>query len=232
MTTFPSRRDGRQGPVLVLGNGIFPSPRRLAPFLAAAALKICCDGAADKACRLGIVPDLVIGDLDSVSGTARRKARKTVRINGQDSTDLEKAMAWLERNGLGRRRTVLAGFTGGRTDFTLYNLHLLRRFAGRDIAMIDDFFTIYPARSGTELTDLKKGTLVSLLPLCRTDGVTTTGLKWNLKNAVLEPGGLESASNRVAGKTASVRFKTGFLLWFEGVTPKTHGSSKISGART
>jgi thiamine pyrophosphokinase len=214
MTTFPNRRDRRQGPVLVLGNGLFPSRRRLAPFLRRAALVVCCDGAADKALRQRAVPDLLIGDLDSASVAARKKAARTVRIGEQDSTDLEKALAWLDRNGWGRRQTVLAGFTGGRTDFTLYNLHLLKRFAARDLVMIDDLFTIVPARSGRPRIGLRKGSLVSLLPLSRTTGVTTTGLEWDLEDATLEPGGLESASNRAAASTVTVRYRRGFLLWF------------------
>ena len=230
MRTSPSNRD--ESHVLVFGNGTFPGLRRLTPFLAGSALNICCDGAADKALKLGIIPDLVIGDLDSVSAAGKKKSRSVVPVGNQDSTDLEKALAWLDRKGMGRRRTVLAGFTGDRADFTLYNLHLLKRFADRDLLMIDDRFSIFPARPRTALSGLKKGTLISLMPLSRTTDVTTTGLKWNLKNATLEPGGIESVSNRSVSGSVSLRFKKGFLLWFvsvDGILP--HSSLKNREAR-
>jgi len=214
MTIPRKNKAGPKGIVLVLGNGQFPPLRRLNGVLKSAVRIVCCDGAADKALRAGIVPDVVVGDLDSISPAAKKKIGNIVSVKRQDMTDLEKAMAWCRENGLGRNRFVLAGFTGGRSDFTLYNLHLLKRFADRDVTLIDDFFRIFPARNGTALSGLAEGTLVSLVPLERTTGVTTQGLKWDLKNAVLEPGGLESASNRVRKNPARLRYKKGFLLWF------------------
>jgi len=215
MTTFP-RSDSAKGTVLVLGNGNFPSRKRLAPWIKKSGLIVCCDGAADKALAYGIVPDVAIGDLDSISPRARKKARKIVRVPDQDSTDLEKALAWCGRNAADKKQVVLAGFTGGRTDFTLYNLFLLKKFADRDPVMIDDSFTVFPARSGTPLSGLVKGTRISLMALERTVAVTTSGLKWNLRNGTLEPGRLQSVSNRVTSPVVTVVFKKGFLLWFIG----------------
>jgi len=216
MTTFPGRPDPEAGSVLVLGNGSFPSRSRLAPFLRSSLLTVACDGAADKALKAGIVPDVLIGDLDSASPAAKKKVRRVVAVADQDSTDLDKALDWLTANGFAKARIVLAGFTGGRSDFTLYNIHRLRRYGRLDLVMIDDLFTVFAARSGTAVPGLEKGTLVSLVPVLRSAGVTTTGLKWNLKNAVLEPGGLESASNRASAATVRVTYRGGFLLWFVG----------------
>ena len=55
---------------------------------------VCADGGANHARRLGITPDIIIGDLDSITASTKNYFKKIplVLVADQYSTDLEKAI--------------------------------------------------------------------------------------------------------------------------------------------
>ena len=79
------------------------------------------DGGADGALTAGIMPDAVIGDLDSASSRARQTFKNIpfIHVKRQDNTDLEKALDWLTLQQFDE--CFIVGATGGRLDFTLGN---------------------------------------------------------------------------------------------------------------
>ena len=83
--------------VLLLGNGETLPTVFLKKLAAGADFILATDGAADRALAGGIIPDAVIGDLDSVSASARKKLATVpfISVDRQDNTDLEKALNWL-----------------------------------------------------------------------------------------------------------------------------------------
>lgn len=88
------------------------------------------DGGADHLARIGLRPDAVIGDLDSISNGARRwigEERLVVRPE-KDRTDLEKALIHAFDD-LGVERLTVLAAVGGRPDHELGNLGLLARKA-------------------------------------------------------------------------------------------------------
>jgi thiamine pyrophosphokinase len=193
--------------ILVLGNGEFPNPTLLYNLVRDAELIMCCDGSADKLLQYRIVPDYIIGDLDSVSKAVMKKVppKRLIKVIRQDNTDLEKAFDFLKKKKWHNAAISVAGITGLRTDLTLYNIHLLKRFQDWNLTVYDDFFMISRIERYFELHGMPVGVVCSLLPAEGSVKVTTQGLKYELKNAMLSPGGTESVSNLSAADTVAIK---------------------------
>ena len=199
---------------LILANGDPPSRRLFDSLRQSSHLLICADGGANIAHRWGVRPDLVIGDLDSIHRTVIKALPSGIvqRVDEQESTDLEKALALCQRRRV--RRVVVLGATGGRLDHAAGNLSALLKFSIRmDVRFVDDLGEVRAAGRGGMLK-VQPGTTVSLLPMTRCTGVTTRGLKWNLSRSVLQWGVRESTSNVVISSRASLRVERGDLLIF------------------
>ncbi len=207
---------------LIVANGDMPAHELVRQLAEEAEFVLAADGGGDRAIAAGVVPELVAGDLDSLSDAAREQlgAARLRRIADPETTDLEKVIAVaLER---GATTIVICGAGGGRADHALANLSVLVRFRGRAaISIIDDLFTIRLVDGETAI-ERPAGTVVSLVAIGRCEGVTTTGLRWPLENATLEfsPRGIH---NEVAASVASVRAASGDLLLFEGRWVEKHG---------
>jgi thiamine pyrophosphokinase len=202
--------------VLILAGGTTPTHQiRLA--LPPAAMCIAADSGLDHARRLGLRPDVVVGDLDSVSPQALAWAHEVgidvVRHpTDKDKTDLELALDLAA--GHGPARIVVAGIGGGRFDHLLANVATLahHRYAGPDIDAFVDTALISVVR-GERILRGVVGELVSLLPVGGdVVGVTTTGLRYRLENETLRAGGSRGVSNVFIEDRASVAVTEGVLL--------------------
>ena len=108
---------------------------------------------------------------------------------------------------LGVTAAVLTGVTGRRTDHTLWNLSLLKRYADRlQLLMVDDYCHIRLLGAGTVTHfHARVGLRLSLSPLDGAAyGVTTTGLRWSLTDENLVPGQRDGISNEVVISPVSV----------------------------
>lgn len=84
---------------------------------------ICADSGYDKAIDAGIIPDLILGDFDSVNNTLPDNIEILRSPTHKDDTDTMLAVRTaLER---GYDNIVLAGACGGRTDHTIANIATL-----------------------------------------------------------------------------------------------------------
>jgi len=175
-------------------------------FLAAA------DGGADKLLEAGIMPDAVVGDLDSVSAGARKKipAERFFFVDNQNNTDLEKALTFLTARGC--KACTLVGFTGGRKDFSAGNLTTLFAFADKmDLCVLSDGWTIFPL-TRTRSFACEKGKRVSLIVLQTCQNVSLKGLKFPLKNTRLSFGTTRTLSNETTCKRFTISLKSGKML--------------------
>lgn len=204
---------------LILANGSAPSKSLLNRHLADADVFICADGGANAAAKLGVVPDLIIGDLDSIHpATVKKFSGVTARrIADQNSTDLEKALTWSHKNGYKAVRVL--GATGGRLDHTVGNLSALVKFSRKcTVTFHDADGDIYVV--GTERNfDVPAGTTVSLLPMTLCEGVMTRGLKWELRYESLALGQREGTSNLVVSSPVTIKLRRGDLLLFVATDP-------------
>jgi thiamine pyrophosphokinase len=199
---------------VILANGLPPKKELLLNQLKEEAFLICADGGANTAAKLGLRPDLIIGDLDSILASTVRTFSKirTRRMGDQNSTDLEKALAWAVRGGY--TDIVVMGATGGRLDHLTGNLSALGKFARKArVAFVDNFGEL--SAVGSELVlDVPAGTTVSLIPLSRCEGIVTSGLKWELRNGTLEMGVRDGISNVVMASPATISVRRGTLLLY------------------
>ena len=146
---------------------------------AGADLLLAADGGANHLARIGLRPEAVVGDLDSIRPGVRRWVGEShvIHMAEQDSTDLHKTLAYAIDDRRATRVTVLA-LLGGRVDHGLENLALLARWSPRArIDAWDGATRIVPVAGELKLS-LEPGQTVSLIPLGRCQGVRTAGLNF------------------------------------------------------
>lgn len=193
---------------------------------------IAADGGYGTAARLFGVPDLAVGDFDSLgyvpSGVpvVRHPAEK-------DDTDL--ALAAREAMVRGYRRLSFFSALGGRLDHTVANLQMLARLAcegceatlfGADgtavTALAGPAEAVFPSRCSGIVSVFAHGGPA--------EGVTLAGLKYPLENATLTPDVPLGVSNEFLGKEARISLASGTLLLFyqteNGATPAIKNDKK------
>lgn len=163
---------------VILANGEFPKKDGVAwRILAAAKRVVCCDGAADAyRRRFRRWPDVIVGDLDSVSRLPSRASRPPllVRIPDQDTNDLEKAMAYCAERGW--KNPVVVGATGRREDHTLGNVF---RALDYGCEVVTDTGRFVPV-CGKAAFRVARGTAVSIFAPDPRTRMTSRGLEWPL----------------------------------------------------
>lgn len=170
--------------IVILANGLFPSGQRCLSILKAAEKIICCDGAADKLMSFGLTPQVIIGDLDSLSARARAQHRSVlIHDEDQESNDLTKAVRYCMEQGY--RSVSILGATGLREDHTLGNISLmLEYFPGIEVKIISDFGSFFLVQSG-EPVKSRAGEKVSIFSVDNRVRVSAKGLKYPLKDLQL-----------------------------------------------
>lgn len=210
---------------LIICNGEPPS-RALSRRLAReSALVVAVDGGANIARRHGIKPDIIIGDLDSVSrSTLRFFSTSTILyVSRQDNTDLEKALDLLAARKI--RKALITSAIGKRIDFTLGNLSVLWAYTSFvDITFIGDGWKAISV-GRKKVVKTRVGTTVSLIPYGDCSGITLKGLRYPLKNAMMKVGEI-GASNVVRSSPFTVVVKRGKMLLI--LLDKTVGTGKKS----
>jgi thiamine pyrophosphokinase len=179
---------------------------------------ICADGGGRHALQLGLHPDLLLGDFDSLE-TSEQEAISARFVHSyptaKDETDGELAVTEALRRGAAE--VVIAGAFGGRIDHVLGNIGLLRmlhRHGAHGVAT-DGRQCVWLATPADcpFLIAGAAGELLSILPLTTTvSGVTLTGTRWPLANATLDIGESRTISNELIDPYASVTVAEGELL--------------------
>lgn len=194
--------------------------------LVRADLVICADGGANHAMASGCLPDVLIGDLDSVSAenlAACRTAGAEIHVypSEKDETDLELAFHYIEEN-LGtwtkqnKEQTPeigLYGALGGRTDHLLGNFALMLALAQRGITVkADDKEQTVWISGGREIIKGKPGQELSLIPCSESVVVSTAGLYYPLRGEALYQNSPRGISNKLTTETAEIDVSAGWLL--------------------
>lgn len=206
---------------LIFAHGDPPSRSLVESLRAGANLIVAADGGANLALEYGVAVDAAIGDLDSVND-AVRSALPTAAFHldaDPNRTDLQKAIQFCLDRGATEIDVVAAG--GGRADHALANLAVLTLYRGlARLTIHDDLFAISRVDERATITR-PPGTVVSLVAIGECTGVTTTGLRWDLRSATLafSPLGIH---NEVVASPASVTVAAGDLLLFEGRWVEKH----------
>ncbi|MBS1250228.1 MAG: Thiamine pyrophosphokinase [Chloroflexi bacterium] len=203
---------------IIVANGLLKKPQILAIRLQSGDLLIAADGGLQHLHALGLTPDVVIGDLDSVTPEQLRTLRaEEVEIiqhpPRKDETDLELALLYaVERSATD---ILVFGALGARWDMTLGNILLLAhpQLQKAKIRLVDGDQEMRLLVGGETLSLTgQPGDTVSLLPLCGDAvGVTTQGLAYGLENGYLRFGFTRGLSNVLRSSPAHISLEEGFL---------------------
>lgn len=204
---------------LIFANGDLPATVELPELKGEANFIIAVDGGADHCRVLGIIPNVIIGDLDSISPAALKEFQeKSVAIHRypprKDATDLELALDLAITKGA--REVWLLGGLGGRWDMSLANVLLLAGDTYKTLSFTvpgpDCIMHVLHPGNPFILRGMP-GQKVSLLPL-RSDvqGISLHGFEYPLENATLRFGSTEGVSNVLQEPAATVQFRSGVLL--------------------
>ena len=181
---------------------------------------ICADGGANHAAVCGRLPDLLIGDLDSVTPDILRQCENAGCVIKRfscekDETDLELALICAEEQAriVGDRNIVLYGATGKRIDHFMGNIALMLAYArkGYRIRLVDPEHESWILQ-GRECLKGSLGQEISLIALSEKAMVTTEGLYYPLKNGVLLQDSPRGISNVFLGEEAVIDVHSGFVL--------------------
>ena len=179
-----------------------------------AAVIICADGGANTVEELGIAPDYVIGDMDSIRKEVLDRLKilgRTVIIEDpdQNKTDLELAIELAAK--LKPREIIILGALGKNIDHTLASIISLDKIGSGIIAKITDGKNeIRLARESIEIEG-EAGDIVSVVALTEVSGLTYEGLKWNVQGMKAEFGWF-GVRNRMTGRKASIKLQQGKIL--------------------
>ena len=201
----------------IFANGEINNLQRLGGFIRPEDVVIAADGGYQFIERLGLIPQRVIGDLDSlpVEQAAALENRGIILERypiEKDETDLELAL----KRGVaeGFEVIMVAGALGGRFDQALGNLFLLSKpaFSALDLRLEDGVEEVFLIRGEGRILGTP-GDTVSLLPMGGSaSGITTEDLKFPLHAETLYPDQSRGISNVMLTNRARVTLEAGILI--------------------
>ncbi len=201
---------------LIVLHGNKTDTSRIIDVYSSETLLICADGGAEYAREHNLTPDLVVGDMDSISlATMSWLEQQKVKIlkypRDKDNTDSELAIE--QAIEMGSTELTIFGLLGDRVDHMSANMMHLSTVAERaSLRIIEGNQEIFFVKTSIELKG-KKGDEVSLIPLkseCK--GISTEGLEYVLTNALLPFGSTRGVSNVMKESKAVVLVKEGVLM--------------------
>ncbi len=195
--------------LLIVCAGELPVP--LETWLTDADALYAADGGANKCLEMGIIPNLVVGDLDSFDPSLY-PGLEVEHDPDQETNDLEKTLLRAERDGF--TEIVVFGATGKRLDHTLKNLSVLkqyrRRFDSILYRMKDGWLYL---SDGDIALSARIGQIISLFPLSgKVEGIITDGLKYPLYRETLENGVRDGSSNEAVEYRVRIQHSSGDLI--------------------
>ncbi|MEA5058337.1 MAG: thiamine diphosphokinase [Anaerotignum propionicum] len=186
-------------------------------YLESAHVLICCDGGLHHTKALGLMPDYIVGDFDSVSQEVLDYYKeKGIPIRQfparKDETDMQLGIALaLEK---GATDLILLGGLGSRFDHSLANAHLLLGLLKKGIRarLVDENNCVELVNRPITIHG-KIGDLVSTIPLSMmVKGITLTGFEYPLINRDLAlDDDMVAVSNVLAKEEATIDFTEGYL---------------------
>lgn len=176
------------------------------------------DSGAEALVRVGVVPDLFVGDMDSVGAETRSRLQNegvetVVLPTVKDETDLEHALRLIVDRGADDVR-VFGALGGPRFDHLLGNVLLLASswLEGIRVRLVDERHEVMMVHGHLEVSG-RPGDLVSLLPLTEeVEGVRTDGLLYALAGETLVRSSTRGLSNEMTGTRSNVTHGVGNLL--------------------
>ena len=200
--------------VLIAANGTWPNQAIWKPLVDYSDIVIACDGAIVQLLQNDIIPDFIVGDLDSIPqemsiSQLEQLGIAIIPILDQESNDLAKAIDYC--NNLGATKIDVIGIEGGRLDHQIGAYFSLCEQESNAILHLDNWTARLVPSEGLVLNSIEKGKNISLFAIGTVKGVTLSGVKWTLNNEELLPG-TNGLHNESIGGEIKISHLEGHLL--------------------
>lgn len=200
--------------VLIAANGTWPNQAIWKPLVNCSDIIIACDGAVVQLLKNDIIPNFIVGDLDSIPqqmfGSQIEKLGITViPMPNQDSNDLAKALQYCKD--LDATNIDVIGIEGGRLDHQIGAYFSLCEQGSNAILHLDNWTARLVPREGLVFDSIEKGKNISLFAIGTVNGVKISGVKWSLNNQQLLPG-TNGLHNESSGGRIQISHLEGHLL--------------------
>ena len=166
------------------------------------------DGGADRCAELGILPSVVIGDMDSIgSGTdAAGVAALEQHPTDKDYSDLDAAVRHV--NGIDAQRVTAIGLSGGRIDHLITVASSIAGLSARTVRWIGPGEVTEYIGPG-QAVNIAPRTTFSVVPLLGAARVTISGARWNLEDVTVPALSTVGLSNEATDLEARVTVNSG-----------------------
>ncbi len=199
---------------VILADGEFPIHQIPLGLLRGADLIVCCDGAVKKLEGTGIIPDAVVGDMDTLENELIEKYCSVIHKDpDQESNDLTKAFKYT----LSHKPVSISilGATGKREDHTIGNISLLAEYASTTeipVAIYTDY-GVFTAMKKSGCFKAAIGDQISLFAFGSDVRIESEGLKYPLKGVVFDSW-WKGTLNEVSSKLVRLNISNGTVIIF------------------
>ncbi len=201
--------------ILIVANGNIPSLNTWRDI--SYGFLICTDGAANTLQQFEILPNVIIGDFDSLANAAERFPQSQIEhITDQDTTDFEKALQFCMK--FPNKKILCLGALGELADHSIYNLSLLLRYSNQlDLCFLN------PTLEGRQwIFALKPKTRIytpfnspiSFFPLEKAV-LTAPTLEWPLSRTHIKSLGRAAVRNRTTAQMTDIECEGDCLCFVE-----------------
>ncbi len=204
---------------LIVSSGTITNYSRLKRLLKESDFVVCADGGMNHLIKMNVLPNLVIGDLDSIN----KDALNFIKHNNipvkkyssvKDTTDTGLAMEYLIEENFDE--ITMVGVTGTRQDHTMANIFLLNELNKKGIngKIVDDNNIIYLVEDCMEI-DFVTDCFVSIIPITNEGiNISLKGFYYNLCKTEIPFGSTYGVSNRIVENKGEISIFKGKALVF------------------
>ena len=183
-------------------------------------LIICADGGGNYLYAWGIKPDILIGDMDSISEEALRHFEGSgvdIKRFPRDKDYTDSHLALLEALKFSSSEVIMIGGLGDRMDHNIANIHLLYLALKKGVKakLVNERYEAIVLEEGENRVEIS-GEKISLLPL--TSEVIfsrSKGLRWRLDDLTFSLENPIGISNEPLGKEVIIDVKKGYAILFQ-----------------
>ncbi len=186
---------------------------------------ICADSGFDNAIKLGLNPDVVLGDFDSISDEGifqvnNMEIKKIKFPSEKDMTDTELAINYAID--LGFNEITIIGALGSRFDHSLSNIFNLFKYRNYNIKLVNTNNEIILINTNLELD--KDDFFYSIIPLT-SEGikVNLSGFYYDSKELLIEMGSSIGISNQIKNKKAKIELLGGIGILIKAKDRRVNG---------
>ena len=199
---------------IIIANGDQPSKQNI-NYLLKNRVKsiIAADGGANSCYKLGVIPNYIIGDFDSISPEVfsyYKNRSEIIKQSRQNDTDVEKALKFAIKKKF--EKVYLLGGTGDRLDHSICNLGIvIKYFLKIRIIIIHGKTILFPYADNVKLKSTPNET-ISLYAFNSNTRITSSGLKYPLRDVSLPFGEKESTSNVALSDNFELKISGGIVF--------------------